>query len=792
VSILDRKLRRELWAKLWLLLAIISIMVVGVACFVSMGSTYYNLTEAKRRYHRQCRMADFFIEVKKVPVADVRPIAELPGVAGVRARIQFLATVDLEGVREPLNGLVLSLPDRRRQVINDVVLRRGTYFTDRRQNEVIVDQSFAEKHGLGPGDWIRLVLNNRRQELFVVGTAISSEFIYMLGPGAIVPDSEHFGVFYLKHSYAEDVFDFSGAANQVLGRLAPGRKDGPEGVLAEAERLLAPYGVFSTIALKDQPSNKYVSEEIGGLKTFAVAMPCIFLAVAALVLNVLLTRLAQQQRTVMGTLKALGYSNGQISLHFLKFALCVGLAGGLLGCLLGFVLAHFQTLAYRLIFKFPQLDTRFYPGLMATAMGISLGCAVVGSLRGTRAVLRLKPAEAMRPKAPRRGGKILLERIGFLWNRLSAGWRMVLRGVVRSRVRSAAGVFAAAMGSCVLTSGFMMAYATGYLVDFQFKWIQRSDLDLTFKDEHDYAALLEASRLPGVDRAEPTLYVPCTFRHGPYHHKGGVTGLAAHARLTVPRDRRGRPIRIPASGLAMSRTLAELLHLGPGDPVTVEPTKGLRQVKQVQVMEISDSYVGTLVYAEIGYLSRLVGEEYALSGVQLALDHQPRHRAELYRRLKRMPALQGVIAREDMVQSIERTLILTMIVFIGLLVLFAGVVFFSSILNASLVSLAERQREVATLRTLGYGPWQIGSLLLRESLIVTAVGTVLGMPLGYLLTVGVAACYKSEMFRFPVVSGPSTWMLTVVLALVFTLLAYLFVQRAVHRMNWLEALQAKE
>ena len=792
MKVLDRKLRRELWANSWLLMAILGIIIVGVACFVSMGSAYNNLTEAKARYYRQCRMADFSIELKKVPEADLHPVSNLPGVAEIRPRIQFFSTVDLDTVPEPLNALVLSLPDRREPVLNDIVMQRGGYFTERRANEVIVNDAFAEANDLAPGDWVRLVLNNRSQELYIVGTAISSEFVYMLAPGTIVPDPEHFGVFFLKQNYAEDVFDFDGAANQVLGRLTPDAPWTTQEILDRAEQLLADFGVFTTIPLEDQASNKYLSQEIEGLRSFAVVMPIIFLAVAALVLNVLLTRLAEQQRTVVGTLKALGYSDGQVFSHFLKFGLAIGLTGGLGGCALGYVLGELMTMMYQTIFEFPELQNHFYPGLMITAVSISLACAVVGSLRGTRAVLRLKPAEAMRPKPPKKGGKILLERLTFFWDRLSVGWRMVFRSVVRSRVRSLAGVFAAAMGAAVLASGFMMIEGTYYLVDFQFRWLLKSDVDLTFNDERGRDALSEAARLPGVRLAEPILNVACTFENGHFRHKGGVTGLQKDATLTVPRDTRARPIRVPTVGLAMSGKLAEILDLKPGDMVTVRPTKGLRRAQQVPVIEISDSYMGTAVYTDIEYLSRLVGEESAVTGVQLKMDTSPDERTAFNRQLKRLPAVRGVANRHSMVKSIEDTIIISMNVFIFVLVGFAGVIFFGSILNSSLVSLAERQREVATLRVLGYGPWQIGSLLFRESLVLTVIGTILGMPIGYLLTVGMAVSYESELLRFPVVSSATTWTMTGVLAVVFTVLAYLFVQRAIHRMDWLEALQAKE
>jgi putative ABC transport system permease protein len=789
--VLNRKLLRELRSMAAMLLAVAGIIVVGVACYVTLSSAYRNLTEAKRRYYEQCRMADFSLDLKKAPVTELLALADIPGVAEVRPRIQFYATVDLPGVEDPLNGQILSLPEVRRPILDDIVIRRGSYFTDRRENEVIVNEAFARYHRLGPGQWIRIVLNQRQQELFIVGTAISSEFVYLLGSNAITPDPEHFGVFYVKQDFAEEVFDFKGSANHVLGRLSPVARGNPAEVLRQAEQRLADYGVFTTTPLEDQISNRFLSQEIQGLRAFSVIAPTIFVVVAALVLNVLLTRLAEHQRTVVGTLKALGYSDLQVFGHFLKFGLVVGLTGGVLGDALGWWMAGGLTRIYGHFYQFPNLENHFFAWIHVQGVAISAGCAVLGALRGSRAVLKLQPAEAMRPKPPREGKAVLLERVGWLWRSLSAGWRMVLRNVMRNHVRTAASIFAAAMGSAVLVNSFLFLLSPAYLVDFQFRWILRSDVDLMLKDERGQEVVDEAARLPGVDRAEPVLHVACTLVHGPYRKKAPISGLLAGAQMTIPRDSQERPIRIPSAGLAMNRRLAEILHVQRGDWITVEPIKGQRRPVQSQVMEIAESYLGLTVYAEIGYLSRLVGEELAVTNVQLATDHNPEHRRALHRELKQMPALQAVTAREDMIRSLDEVL-RTQWVTIYLLVLFAGIVFFGSILNSSLVSLAERQRELATLRVLGYGPWQIGSLLLRESVITTLIGTVLGMPIGYLLTESTAQAYASDMFRLPVITSPGIWFWTLVLAVFFWLVAHLAVQREIHRMDWLEALKVSE
>jgi putative ABC transport system permease protein len=789
---LDRKLVRELLAAKGLLLAITSIITVGVACYVSMQSVYNNLSGAKQRYYRQCRMADFWIDLKKVPTAELAPLAQLPGVTQIQPRIQFYATVDLEGVPEPINGLILGLPRRRDGSINDIVMRRGSYFTERRANEVIVNDAFAREHGIHPGHWIHLLMNNRRQELFVVGTAISSEFTYLLGPGAIMPDPEHFGVFYIKHDFAEEVFDFDGAANQVVGRLASTVRDRPDYLLQQAEVQLEPYGVFAATPLSLQPSNQYLSNEIIGLSAMATVMPVIFLAVAALVLNVLLTRLARQQRIVIGTLKAIGYTDWQIFAHFLKFGASVGLAGAIAGSILGYLCAWGMTIMYRQFFEFPDLRNEFYIDVYIIGLLVSLLCAVLGSLHGSRSMLRLRPAEAMRPEPPRRGGRILLERIGPLWQRLSSGWRMAVRGIFRQRLRTAAGLFAAAMGASLLVCGLMMVAGTDYLIEFQFFRTIRSDLELSFKEVRGEAALLELQALPGVDVVEPRFDVACTFQHGPYHRKGAITGLAPGARLTVPRDRRGQAIRVPTTGVVLTRWLAKLLHIEPGDELTVIPVKGDREPLTVPVAAIADSYIGLAAYADIHYLGRLRGEEFGMSGAQLRVNYETETRHQLYRELKRLPAIESVTRRRDMIDNLEETMVQNMLGFIFVLVLFAGVVFFGSVVNASLVSLAERQREVATLGSLGYGRWEIGFLFLRESLVTNLVGTTLGLPLGYFLTVLMAFCYSNDLIRFPVVITSGILVLTMLLALVFALAAHGFVQWRIHKMDYMEGLKVKE
>jgi putative ABC transport system permease protein len=349
------------------------------------------------------------------------------------------------------------------------------------------------------------------------------------------------------------------------------------------------------------------------------------------------------------------------------------------------------------------------------------------------------------------------------------------------------------MGAGLLATGFIFTEIQNFLIDFQFYEILRSDVDLTFVDERGVDAWEEARQLPGVDYAEPLLNVACTFVHGPYRRKAGVTGLLPQARLTVPRDQSGQRIPLPQVGLVLTRRLAEILHVAPGDPVTIIPVKGERRPVQTRVSQVADSYIGLAAYARIGYLSRLVNGEFTVTGAQLATSQIASEQRQLYRQLKQTPGVQSVAARRDIIQNLIDTLLNNQFVFIGLLIIFSGVVFFGSIVNSSMVSLAERQREVATFRALGYGPWQIGGMFLRENLMVNLCGTMLGLPFGYLMVVLTSLAYaENDLIRLPVVTAPWVWLATVAFSLVFALLAHGVVQLRIHRMDYLEALNVKE
>ena len=790
-SVLNKKLRRDILNSKGMLIAVVAIIAVGVSFLVGMYGTFNNLTNAKTSYYSKCNIADFWIELKKAPNSTIEKITAINGVSSVRERILFPIVVDLEGVETPLSGTVISMPQERAKVINDIVMLKGTYFTEDKKNEVIVSKEFAKKRNIVPGSFIHLIMNGQRKKLFVVGVGISSEYVYMVPPGSIVPNPAEYGVFWIKQDYAEDTFGFSGAYNNLVGLLSPEAQKHPEFILEEITDKLKPYGVFTNYDLKNQPSNMELVAELGGLRIFAILLPILFLGVAALILNVVMLRTTEQQRVIIGTLKALGVSNREIFWFFIKYSLTVGITGGVIGCFLGYWFAAFMTNLYQKFYTFPELNNLFYPSIMLIALVISIIFAILGSLRGVKGMVKLNPAEAMHPPPPQTGGKILFERWIWLWSRLDFRWQIVLRSIFRNKGRTIIGVLCAAMGAALVFMALAMSDSIGYMVSFQFNNVIHSDYTLNIRDEVNYGALYEVKRLPGITHAEPELIVPCNFINGPYHKKGVITGLIENPKLITPCNINGVQVKIPSTGLLMNERLAKILHLKVGDMVEFIPVKGLKQTHKVPIANIINSTFGLSVYADFKYLNHLISEESAISVIQLKGTQTRQQKRALLTQVKKYPKLASLSDIKNDEKLMKTSFVQNMNTMVYTMIIFAAVIFLGSILNSSLISISERQMEIATFRVLGYSPIEIGKIFLRETLIVNITGAVIGIPFGYLLNYWTSLMYQNNMFSMPCYVTFSSYVWTMVLALIFIFIAYIITQRTINRMNWLDSLNVK-
>ncbi|MFH0943995.1 MAG: FtsX-like permease family protein [Planctomycetota bacterium] len=790
--VLFRKLRRDLLQRKGALSALLLIVMIGIGCFAAMSTLYRDLDRARRQYYAEYRVADFTVDLKRAPESAVASLKDLPNVASAEGRVSIAVRIALPGSVELIGGQAISLPEKRRPILNDVLLKTGTWFSGPDEKEVILNEAFARANGLWPGERIRVLLLDREHDLLVVGTAMSPEFVYLIpASGGLAPDPARFGVMYLPERFLRAASDLDGACNQVVGRVFDRSAPALLATLSQIERSFDRYGVTQTTPYFNQPSIQFLADELTGLKTSALVMPLIFLAVAALVLNILMGRMVAQQRLVIGTLKALGVGNGRIARHYLAFGAVVGLIGGLLGALFGLVIQQAMLGLYRELFALPEIVAHLHIDLLVACFLISVLFSILGTIKGLRLAVRLLPAEALRPSLPEAGRHILPERWTAFWRRLSFNQKMILRTVFRNPFRSSVGLAAAIVATALMVASLGINDGLDSLMDHQFEKVAHEDIRLTLREPVAPEAAAELADLPELKGVEPQLLIPADLARGARAKRTAILGLPRGNRLYTPLAENGEPAAIPERGLLLDRKLAEILGAKTGDTLRIRPLLGRREEAAAPIAAVVDSYLGLSAYASIDYLSGLIGESSASNVLLASLWHGEASKP-LLEEIRQRPEVLGISRRLRSFEQLDETFGKTMGGIIGILVLFAGMIAFGSVLNSALVSMSEREREVGTLRVVGYGPGRIARIFVGESLLLNGAGVLLGLPAGLLLNGLISAAYSTELYRFPAGVEPLRLLQSAALMFVFLGVAQLFIIVLIRKLRWLDVLNIRE
>jgi putative ABC transport system permease protein len=671
--------------------------------------------------------------------------------------------------------------------LNDVFLRRGRWIDPSRPDEVLLSEAFALAHAYEPGMQLAAVINGRRRMLRIAGIALSPEYVYTIPPGELIPDDRRFAILWIDRRALAAAFNMEGGFNDLALQLAPGAAAAE--VIAQLDRELAPYGGLGAIPRALQFSHWTLDNELSQLQRFGVIVPTLFLGVAAFILNVALTRALALQRPQIAALKALGYTNGELAWHYLKWALLIAALGAALGTAAGAWLGGAMIRLYNQYFRFPLLDYRLSVDVTVAAIAGSLGVAALGALSAVRRAVRIPPAEAMRPEPPARYRVSMFER-GRLGRLLPYAGRMIVRNVQRQPFRALASLSGIALAAAILLVGLFFVDAMDVLKEMQFFVVQRQDVTLNFVEPVSSGALYELRSLPGVQRVEPLRSAAARLRYGHRSRNVALLGVPAVPTLNRIVDRSGRIVTPPAAGLLLSKTLADILHVRPGDRVRVEVLEGRRPVREVEVAALVDEFLGMSVYMEQGALHRLLREGDSLSGAYLQVDSTEVSR--LYRRLKATPAVAGVTLTSEALRSFERTMAQNMGIMTLLNLGFAAVIAFGVVYNAARISLSERSHELASLRVLGFTRAEISAILLGELALLTAAALPLGVALGALLIRAILAAVENELYRFPMVITMQSVSKSALTVAVASALSGLVVRRRLDRLDLVAVLKTRE
>ena len=785
---INRKLIRDLWHIKGQVLAISLVIAAAVCVYVMYLGAFDSLRLSQSAYYDQYRFADVFASLKRAPLYLEDRIRQIPGVADAQLRVSASVTLDMEGMAEPAVGRLVSIPARQRATLNDVFLRLGRYPDATRRNEILVNEGFAIAHDLEPGDEIRAVINGRRRSLEISGIALSPEFLYTIRPGDIMPDDARYGIIWMNRQELAAAFDMEGGFNDVALRMMAGASE--DDAIAALDRILERYGGLGSIPRSLQLSHWYLNNELTQLQSFGTIIPIIFLAVAAFLLNVVLGRIIAVQREQIASLKALGYTNFEVGLHYYQWSLLVASIGIALGLAAGTWLASSMLVLYNEFFRFPVLEFQISPNVIAVAVLVSLAAALLGARGAVRGAVNLPPAEAMRPEAPTRYRVSWVERV-FLGRWVAPATRMIIRNISRRPIRSALTSLGIAFGAAMMIVGMFFLDAMSYAMNVQFNVAQRHDLAVSFVEPASPGALYELASLDGVMNLEPMRSVPARLKFEHRVRQTAITGLTERAELNRVIGSDLEQILLPPEGLVLSTTLARILGASRGDTLQMEVMEGGRPVRDVVVTEVVDEFMGTSAYMEIGALRRLMREGQVLSGAYIQIDSAGLD--ELYTRLKATPAVVGVALKDAAIQSFKDTIEQNMGLIVFFNQIFSSIIAIGVIYNAARISLSERGWELASLRVMGFTRGEISYILLGEFAILTAIAIPLGLVIGYgLAAVIVATVGDTELYRIPLVVGTRTFATAAAGVIVSAIVSCLVVRRRLNRLDLVGVLKTRE
>ena len=789
---LDRKLLRDL-RRMWSQALTIALVVAsGLGGFITCLSAVDSLALARDQFYARGHFADAFVTVKRAPLALAEVLRGVPGVADVQVTVEQVVRVEMAGVADPILGQLIGVDLRQLPRMNQVTVGKGRALAPAGSGaargdgaiEALVSEGFASVRGLRPGDELTALVNGKQRQLRIVGTALSPEFIFAGLAG--MPDMRGFGVFWVDREALAAAYDMQGAFNRVAVKLAPQASE--PAVLDGLSRLLAPYGGRDARGRDDQTSHAMLNNEIKEMHVMGTVLPAIFLAVAAFLLHVVLSRLVSTQREQIAALKALGYANAAIAGHYLKLVALIVAVGLVLGVALGDWLGTLLTRLYMEFFFFPVFEHRIAPWLILVGACVTGGTALLGTLSAVGATVRLAPAEAMRPPAPGLYRRTTLERLGV--QRIPPALRMVLRNMERKPLRTLLTIGGTAAAVAIVIMGNFFRDAIDHIVDTTFHLSMRSDVNVWMAEPVDALARLQLERLPGVHLVEPTRSVAVRIQHGHRSERVGLQGVQQGAQLQRIIDVEGRQSPVPATGLLLTDRLADKLGIRAGDTVLLEVLEGRQRSLQVRVRGTVREMMGLNAYVQRDTLNRWLQEGDVASQFAVALE--PGTESRFLEATKELPRVAGAFSKATLLRNMQDVSARNVRIMSTILTLFAAVIAVGVVYNNARIALAERTWELASLRVLGFTRGEVSALLLGELAIGIALALPLGMAMGLGLVHLLVELLKNDQFLFPVVISARTYAWAGLCVVAAGLASALVVRRQIDRLDMVGALKTRE
>ena len=784
-------MRPTMWRKTWRdlraawaqSLALVVIVALGISSLMALTGAYRDLGASYRHTYDSLHFADVTFRVRAAPAATAAKLAALDGVQAVTPRLVVDTGYELpDGV--PIRARLIGIAPGQQPAVNQVYLLEGEFLSSDDPQGVLVESHFAKAYGLHPGDTVTPIIMGKKTPLTVRGIVASPEYL-IVSPSRqeVMPSARTFGVFFVALNELQRLTNAQGKVNEFCLLFTPHAD--ADAVVKAARAALTPYGVESATLAKDQPSAAALKLDLEGYREMSNTIPALILLVAALSLYVMLGRMVRSQRQQIGLMRALGYSRRQVAAHYLAFALLIGAAGAVVGAGLGVLLARGITTAYANELGIPLIQVRFYPDLLLEGVLISLTLAALAGWGPTRAISRLRPAQAMRlnpVEALARGRRTLLERL--LPRNFPLTVRMALRNAFRARRRAASTWISIVFAVMLVLMSWGMWDSMNYMLDRNFRQIERWDALAVFSQPQTSDALNDVRHWEGVREVTPALVFPVTLKADGQHKDVLLTALPPDQTMHRWFVLDGvSPLKaLQDGGVLLTPLLAQNLSLKVGDTLTVQTPFG---DKKVVLRGLVDELYGSNAFVGLDTAEAWTGAPVAVYTAFYVRAEADRLTA-LKKDLFRLPGAASVTLKRDMERD-WRSLMNLFYVFMGFLAVFAGGMAFAVLFNAMTVNVLERERELATMRAIGASLRRIAAMLALETVVLWLLAVAPGLFLGWYVGDAMMRSFSTELMTLQAHIETHSYVLTAVGVLITALLGALPAIRRVGKLNLAEA-----
>lgn len=788
----QKKMLRDILSNKGSYLSCLILIVMGLAFFMAFNIAVENLRLGKETLYREQNFAEGFAEVDSLLKRDLENLRNIEGVRQVSGRLVEEVRVHNLGMDESvyleLISQNLSDPER----LNSYVVEKGEELA-KGERVTLLDTYFMEAHQLKEGDSLEIIHGGQLEEITVNGIAMSPEIVYLLRSQAqIYPSPEQFGAALIPLDTLWEIFpQWDRRVNNLVFTLDPGADY--YRVEERMEKELEPYGLKTIYPREDHVSHFTLNEQMEIMGLFAYFVPVLLLTVAGFVIFILLKRIIEQQRSQIGILKAIGYSQGEVLFHYLSFSLVLAVAGGLLGGFLGMLGANqLSDIMMEEFFLLPREYIGFSPSYLALGLILCLVVMTAAGYLGSRGALKLQPAEAMRPPAPPRGNRNILERISFFTSLLTVQGKMGVRNLGRKPGRSAFMFFAIAASCAIVIFTWALAYEI--MPTFMFHHYDRVevyDAKITFLSPLSRGPVQrEVEGHPQVSWAEPLAEIPVKLTHHWQEEEVELLGVTRGSRLYNILDAQGNPLKPPREGLILNHRLADNLGLGVGDRVKVESDMFYQEF-YLEVVKTIPQVLGMNAYMELSALEGAARQSPLATSLLVEGQEGQEVLRELHESFGESHKLAGIDGWVSMRESLKEYWE-TMGFIVRSLPLIGLVFSFAVIYVSSFIVLSERNRELASMRVLGMTSREVLSVITFEQWFLAFFALLTGIPLARLLLEGFAREAATDMYSLPVEMSLQTMLIGTLFTAFSIGIAQAFALQKIRGLDLVEVLKSRE